>query len=179
MKEQDVAIEAQWSTRIGVGTYSPRVDIAVGPFATEGRLISEYNELAKVSRDFIDLCLGNFRDNYSHFGRRFPEGERNIPHDYHSFADISYNRNARCFLAIEIEKSGRQKHMLGDIVNASALGRIGIILAWDDTVLRSFLRILEYFSFLHEVGKPTFNSRNVIILRKNQFRHILNSLVQT
>jgi len=178
VKKQDVLIEAPWSSRIGVKAYSPRVDIAVGPFATKEQLISEYNRLAKVSQNLINLCLNDFRKNYSNFSWRFPKKERTLPRNYHSFSDSAYNQNARCFLAIEIEKSRDGKHELGDIVNASALGRIGIIVAWNGQILRSFLRILEYFSFLQRVEKPTFNSGNIIILRKDQFRHILTSLAQ-
>lgn len=79
------------------------------------------------------------------------------------------NRNARCFIAIEIEKSGTRKHRLGDIVNACSLGRIGVIIVWDPSILKSFLKITEYLSFLKGRLKPTYETRNLVIVSKEQF----------
>ena len=75
---------------------------------------------------------------------------------------------------MEIEKSEKRKYMLGDIINACSLGRIGIIIAWDCSVLKSFLRITEYLGFLKGKRKPTYETRNLIIISKDQFTEFMN-----
>jgi hypothetical protein len=150
-----------------VRKYSPRIDIAVGPFAYGKVLcIEEYNKLSEASNQFIDSLLSQFKEN----SKRYPFSEY-IPNNHKELNGI--NKNARCFLAIEIERTGTRKHRLGDIVNACAFGRIGIIIAWNDRVLKSFLAITEYLQFLKEKGKPTYETRNLIIVTKEQFSSIL------
>jgi hypothetical protein len=150
-----------------VRKYSPRIDIAVGPFAYgEVRCIEEYNKLSESSNQFIDSLLSQFKEN----SKRFPFSKY-IPNDYKELNGI--NKNPRCFLAIEIERTGSRKHRLGDIVNARSLGRIGLIIAWNDRVLKSFLAITEYLQFLKEKGKPAYETRNLIIVTKEQFSSIL------
>ena len=58
---------------------------------------------------------------------------------------------------------------MGSIVNAGALGRIGILVAWQDKVLRAAIRMREYFDYLQKVEKRTFNMSGVIILTSEQF----------
>jgi hypothetical protein len=82
---------------------------------------------------------------------------------------VQFNENARCLFCIEIEESGSRKHCLGNLVNASALGRIGILVARTDAVLRTFVRQRAYFKFLAEVEKNTFKTANALILTAVQF----------
>ncbi|MEM3465254.1 MAG: hypothetical protein QW566_02165 [Candidatus Jordarchaeales archaeon] len=162
---KEIKVERQWRPFKGesISKYSPIVDVAVGPFAYgDEKYIREYNELTEMSCKLLNNLSSSFRENSKGFS--FME---KIPADCYEFNNI--NRNARCFMAIEIEKSGTRKHMLGDIVNACSLGRIGIIIAWNPSVLKSFLRITEYFSFLRSKDKPTYESRNLIIVLKEQF----------
>ncbi|MNC49999.1 hypothetical protein D3C75_992150 [compost metagenome] len=83
------------------------------------------------------------------------------------------NINARCFLSIEIENAVTQKHLIGAIVNASALGRLGILIPWNDRQLRAFIRALNYLGFLKSVGKNTFDMTNIFIVSKEQIEEIL------
>jgi len=68
------------------------------------------------TRAFIERLIGKHNENCE--GRE--ENAR--------FEDIrNFNENARCLLCTEIEESGTRKHCLGNLVSASALGRIGIL----------------------------------------------------
>lgn len=163
-----VETTTQWPAFSRDKRYSPRVDVAVGPFATDRRLTHEYDQLCQMAKPILDMIFKKFEENIRTFNPR----TQYINDDSY----VNFNRNARCFMAIEVERTGSRKHRLGDIVNASALGRIGVIVAWDKDVLRSFFRILEYFSFLQDVGKNTFNTRNIVVLEKKQFLEILKNI---
>ncbi len=71
---------------------------------------------------------------------------------------------------------------MGDIVNATALGRSGILIAYDENekkpkIFRAALRIRQYFQFLRNVQKPTFSVDNLLILSNQQMKDIFkNSL---
>ena len=157
-------VQKEWPAFPRDKRYSPRIDIAVGPFAVENNYTLEYDRLCLETRNFLDLCFNVFENNI----RDFKPGISGFEYNYKTF-----NKNARCFIAIEIEKTGTRKHRLGDIVNASSLGRIGLIIAWDASVLKSFLRIIEYFNFLEDVGKNTFITKNIAVIEREQFRDIL------
>lgn len=155
-----VPIETEWRSVFESRIYSPRVDIAVGPFATihGEQLVGEYNELMNFSSVFIlrliDFHLKNTQ-------------EGTLPSDV--FTRLQYtNPNARCFIAIEIENSGSRKHLMGDAINAAALGRIGIAIGWTPEKFRAFLNLKRYFDYLVNVGKNTFNLGNLLILDRNQ-----------
>ncbi len=68
------------------------------------------------------------------------------------------NRNSRCLIAIEIENTNSKKHMMGSIVNAASLGRIGIGVAYCDSAMRTFLGIVNYLNFLKRVEKNSFEA---------------------
>lgn len=149
--------------------YSPITDIAVGPFAVTEILISEYNRLQERIQDLIDDLESCFRENYNQYGGHFPQ----IP-DY-PFTDFIGNENARCFIAIEIEsKSPTRKHKMGSIINASALGRVGIVIGMDEYTVKVMIRILGYLKFLASVEKPTFKPDNIFIVSKDQIIRILS-----
>ena len=169
LHQNDVVVERQWPAFPRDKRYSPRIDVAIGPFATETKLIDRYDQLSRTAKPFLDHCFDIFKENM----RAFNPGIFLENHNGYT----NFNQNARCFIAIEIEKSGSRKHRLGDIVNASALGRIGLIIAWDAAALRSFLRIITYFDFLREVKKNTFQTANVAILEKEQFLYILDQFI--
>ena len=76
---------------------SPIIDIAVGPFATEERLIQEYNDLLRIDpiKIFIDCACKFHFENLDRY---------NIPRDLEldDFErGIFTNTNARSFFAIE------------------------------------------------------------------------------
>ncbi len=144
--------------------YHPRLDIAVGPFSIDGNI--EHNQKA------IDRTV---RDKLS-FIRAMCECSE-VPRTHFRTFLKQKNKNPRCFLAIEIEKSGSRKHMLGDIANVSILGSIGIIIPFDDKRLSAFIRIQKYLNYAANVGKTeNYLFKNVLILTKANFLNTIKSI---
>lgn len=152
--------------------YSPRVDIAVGPFSIQPghNQMEEYNRLVRARnvkpflKSLFDLHVENL-------------GEEPILNEVR-IADfdrlVTKNQNARCFLAIEIENENSKKHIMGSLVNAASLGRVGIGIAYSDKTFRTFIRILNYLAFLKRVGKNTYDTTNFLIVTKDQMTDLLN-----
>ena len=148
--------------------YTPITDIAVGPFAIEERLISRYNDLEAGVSELIRDLESFFRACFNRYSDRYPAI---LPYSTTNYAG---NENARCFIAVEIEsKNTSRKHKLGSILNAAALGRIGIVVGLDDNTVQALIRILGYLKFLASVEKPTFKADNTFIITIAQFLSIL------
>jgi hypothetical protein len=146
----------------GRGMYAPRVDIGVGPFAIEQQYGDRYTQLLVESRRFINPIIQMHNHNVEETGERT------------SFEEIvHFNENARCLLCIEIEDTNSKKHCLGNLVNASALGRIGLLVARSDKAMRTFLRQRVYLRFLASVGKNSFKTDNALVLTAEQFDECL------
>ena len=144
------------------GLYSPRVDVAVGPFSGPGQQLGpEYNRLMRKLGRWLPDCLDLFKENARRFKLKDP-----VP-NIADFERINYN--SRCLIAIEIERSGTRKHMLGDLLNAGSLGRIGLIIGWDEDTCEAFIHIMNYFRFLTSKGKPSYRAGNVLVISRGQF----------
>lgn len=144
-------------------TYGPEIDIAVGPFATHRRYNDEYDNMMAQSRELIDRMVLHHNNN---LGDR--DGPCSARADFESL--VAKNRNARCFIAVEIEKGNRDiKYLVGSTFNACALARIGVVVAWNPVRLRQLFRVEAYLRFLAEAEKNTFEATNLIILDKEQF----------
>lgn len=164
-------VRVPWSAFGGQGRriYSPKVDIAVGPFAIERRYEDEYDRMVNSYHRLIDTWIDMFRQNWqSVIGGRYWRIPPHSPSEHRDFIEHSANRNSRCFIAIEVENKNSRKHLMGSIINAGALGRVGILVAWQEEVLRAAIRMREYFDFLQEAEKRTFNMSDVIVLSRNQ-----------
>jgi hypothetical protein len=151
--------------------YGPRVDIAIGPFNVEGipeNLTSHYNRLVrqepinrflqKAYKFHIQNLDTTIYDEVIHPG--FLEV-------------IERNQNARCLIAIEIENLNSRKHIMGSIVNAASLGRIGIGVGFNPRAMKSFLRIINYLSFLKNVEKNGYDTVNFLVLTIDQMEALL------
>jgi hypothetical protein len=177
-KEIRIRRGLKYRSEKGYRCYSPMIDITVGPFSEKRgeSLWEDYDNLVEFSSELINDLLQQFRANYQDFGRGFFEiHERTLPNDFRSFLSTSedVNWNARCFMAIEVENSGSKKHLLGDMLNVSVSGRIGIVIGYNDKTFNSFLRQLEYLAYTIEAKKLKFNSKNIVILKPDQFESIL------
>jgi len=164
--------EHSWRLRINPDTYSPKLDIAVGPFALDNRIEGGYDGFINKSSDFLNKCINKFKENIERNDMSFE-----IPSVSDFVGTNAFNYNARCLIAVEFE-SGKmsEKHMLGSSLNAISLGRVAILVGINDNAVRKFLRALKYLKFLKSVGKPTFEFNNAIILSNEQFEVILGNL---
>lgn len=170
-------VKAPWPAFCGQRRriYSPQVDIAVGPFAIEKRYEDEYDRMVNSYHWLIDTWIDMFRQNWQHvIAGRYWRVSPDSPSGYRDFIEPGANRNARCFIAIEVENRNSRKHLLGSIINAGALGRVGILVAWQEEVLRAAIRMREYFDFLQEAEKRAFNMSDVIVLSSNQLADSLD-----
>lgn len=151
--------------------YGPRVDIAVGPFNTENspnNLTYLYNQLVR-------------KKNYEKFLKRAYEfHQSNLELSMYEYISpssylevIEKNQNARCLIAIEIENKNSRKHIMGSVVNAASLGRIGIGVGYDNAAVKIFLRIINYLSFLKRVEKNTYDTGNFLVLTKYQMTDLV------
>jgi len=153
-------VETQWYPFKGEerNMYWPVVDIAVGPFAMRERLGHLYTELMLHTRALIERLIEFHNRNVEELGERM---------DFETL--LEFNENARCLFCIEIEESGSRKHCLGNLVNASALGRIGLLVARNRRTLNIFVRERAYLKFLEDVGKNTFKTANALVVTEEQF----------
>jgi hypothetical protein len=140
--EWSVVRNAQDALARDVGRYAPRVDIAVGPF--------------------------NTTPNRDPAIRAVP-----LPRPLRAaVAGLERNQNPRCLLAIEVVFSGSSKHIMGDILNASALGLYGVVIGKEE-LMPKIRRISAYINVLAHLDKmpPLFG--NVLVLSTTDFDELL------
>jgi hypothetical protein len=170
-KFEGLEVISEWRTFRGLNyQYSPRVDIAVGPFsvAPGPNRTEDYNQI--ITRPIIRNFLNRIYEKHvENIGDQL--NEINIPNFDRL---IIRNQNARCLMAIEIENTSSRKHIMGSMVNAASLGRIGIGIAYQESVLRTFHRMLNYMAFLKRVEKNTYDTTNFLIVTRQQFEEIVN-----
>jgi len=159
-------VETEWKAMgRDASLYCPRLDIAVGPFAYDRQYGETYNEMFDRSSAFIETITNYHKHNVEAIsGETCQISLENLK---------SRNYNARCFLAIEIENKVSRKHLIGGAVNAAALGRIGLVIAWSPEKLKAFVKLRRYLDFLGSVGKNTFDTTNLLILDSRQFLQAL------
>lgn len=126
--------------------YNPELDIWVGP--------------VNINKNITD---NNFQINKS------LDTYKDILNEINDVADKKYNynslnKNPRFFLAIEVAGTGSSKHLLGEMFNASILGKIGIVIAANQTILDTYLRHVEYINFAFEVKKTKVHFNNLMVL---------------
>jgi len=173
-KLEGLEVKNEWTAFTGYHNhYSPRVDIAVGPFSIVAgqNQTHVYNQL--VTTENIESFI---RQLYNIHMENIGLEEKNEI-KISPFEDLIYkNQNARCFLAIEIENENSKKHIMGSLINAASLGRIGIGVAYSEKTMRTFIRIMNYLGFLRRVEKNTYDTTNFLIISKGQMQTILTQI---
>jgi len=130
--------------------YAPRPDIAVGPFnIDEGVHTYEIERTFDRHRTFFDQ-LG--------------------------IENANLNENPRCLITIEIENSNKGKHMLGNIINTSLLGKVGMVVTLRDEFYNEAERINRYLQGAFKRKKLGHEVSNVVIVRYKQLKEILQNI---
>lgn len=151
--------------------YSPAIDLAIGPFATHRPYVEEYDRMAAGSAKMLKRMLQCFKENIRQFYSEYPAPTLNQL--------CTLNPNSRCFMAIEIERGNTSiKYLMGSMFHASALGRIGIVVAWDQRRLRDLMWGREYFLELKSHDKNSFNTTNLMMLSRDQLTSVLEQTVR-
>lgn len=88
-------------------------------------------------------------------------------------SNSSLNDNPRCLIAIEIENSNKGKHMLGNIINASLLGKVGLIVTLREEFFDAAKNICNYLNGAFERKKIGYNPSNVAVTRYEELRRFL------
>lgn len=161
-------IKSQKSMKIEEGFYSPRLDIGVGPYAFQpGNLNSLYSTLLK-KRNTCNL-IKNIAEKGFYLLKTINEG-------FIENSDcINQNDNARCFLAIEIENKTTRKHFMGSSLNASMMGKIGIVICEGESA-RNLEKLFGYIKeMIHREKSPEI-MKNVIWIKKEEFDKVINNL---
>lgn len=155
--------------------YAPSSDISIGPFndSEEINIQHIYNQIVNepTITEFVSQLYSQHQNNLNDLSRDL--NPDNIEH-YSIYESFVANVNSRCLFAIEIENTSTKKHIMGSIVNAASLGRIGIGIGYSESAYRSFIRIVNYLTWLKEVGKSYYPVGNFLVVTKAQFEEILN-----
>ncbi len=170
-KFSDLIIINEWRAFRGRSfQYSPCVDIAFGPF-NNGLIDNQklvYNDLVERSdvNTFLKGIYKYHKQNVSELNNEIIVSE---------FDRLIFkNLNSRCLLAIEIENTNSKKHMMGSIVNASSLGRVGIGIAFNKSALKTFLRNVNYLQFLTRVNKNSYDTTNFLVVSLEQINSLFD-----
>jgi hypothetical protein len=78
-------------------------------------------------------------------------------------------------VSIEIENSKGAKHALGDIFNASAMGKIGIVVPLGEDRRLQFFGLIKYLQKLKGYGKTHEDFPNIMIIEGNKLLELLRS----
>jgi hypothetical protein len=174
--------QTEWPSALGKDKfgghiYSPRVDVAVGPFATQGgqKFANEYDNLVGSSKGFIYRMI---QCHLKHIGSQEGDTPTQV---FERLREA--NPGARCFMAIEIEKEvsknreASTKHIMRDAINATALGRIGIAVGWSDRILAKFIRVRRYLLLLASNKIIIFNTANLLILHREELQQAIQDTI--
>ena len=64
------------------------------------------------------------------------------------------------------------------MINASAMGKVAIMVAKTPTVMTSFEKLLKYLMYLHEIKSLNFLPWNLILIEMEDFKNALRRYVE-
>lgn len=149
IEEWDVAKESRDAFQRNL-QYCPRIDFAVKPLNID-RNINYNNRLINQAYEEHRVLIDTLKQKGLTLSR------------------WTTNANPRCFLAIEYENKTNTKHRLGSLINAGAIGKVGILVALNAKVYRSYDRILNYLEFLQQNKKLNEIQGNFIVIKRRSF----------
>ena len=156
IKEWDVADQSEDALQRGI-QYCPRIDFAIKPLNIDNSNILGNRE-AIIERYYSI-------ENFFNILRMAGISNRNW----------TLNRNPRCFLAIEYENKTTTKHRFGSLLNACAIGCVGIVVTLNDRAYFSYDRIVNYMDFIDVNDKLRIHPTNYIIVTRNIFEGLLRA----
>jgi hypothetical protein len=156
--EWNVVKDSQDALHAGLH-YCPRIDFAVKPLNEDGN-IDHNNALINEAYVIREPLMNEIKNS----GR--------------TCSEWNLNENPRCYLAIEHENKTSTKHRLGSLINAGAIGKMGIVVASDSKVYASYDRILNYLDFLQLHRKQNRIRCNFVVTEEDTFKEILRRNAQ-
>jgi len=160
--ENNPLIKTQKHMRFERGIYTPKCDIGVGPFSFQpGNLNRLYEDLLEIPQ------IKRFISNLSVKGGHLGDGRFLSPECR------GQNKNPRCFIAVEIESpTTSRKHFMGSVVNSSIMGKIGVVISYDETKMN---RVFQFFKEMVRREKTLSILKNVIWMTKSNFDSLSNN----
>ena len=162
--------------------YTPRPDLAIGPFNFVSGLnlnrIVECILKNDIIKHFIDKLKEMNENNISEYKRELERsGGSELTKIWfiQNYVDESRRHNPRCFIAIEVCFSGSLKDTLGSIVNASILGYYGLVIA-NERMYDKVLRTQYYLRYITQVKGYNSIGYNVLVIKDEQFIQLLKNL---
>jgi hypothetical protein len=81
------------------------------------------------------------------------------------------------YFVLRLKNQVTRKHIIGGLINASALGRVAVLIGWDDRKVQAMFEQRMYMNFLQQVGKNHFYTNNVVILSPHQFEQCVDEYI--
>ncbi len=157
-------VQVEKHMKIESNLYSPRCDIAVGPFAFTCQYQEKYNTLLhnQEIKSFLRTLLQGSENT----------GSRDVEDFILNCGE--QNRNPRAFMVIEVEGSSCRngKLILGSMVNASIMGQVGIIVPYLENTTQ---RVQAYIKEMGDRQKTPRIFENLIVIKKEKLDKIISN----
>jgi len=154
-------VEMQWTAETREGnSHFPNLDIAVGPAGSDRRHLDHWDSLLQSRAGLIYSLFNCHRTNLRNHGER---------EDQFSFHETcTGNRDAHWFLGFEFDAQTSSKAVIGGLLNAAALGRLGIAVACTPQQLVALVSARGYLLRLSSTEKRGLCPSNLLLVTAEQ-----------